>query len=79
MCWLVLSLLFDQQLKYQLTALNGIATFLPHYERIRHKHHGNGDFNDPGQDQDHLYQVEDCVIECSVQRERRPDSDRRRL
>lgn len=54
-------------------------TFLPFYERIKYKKHVNGDFIDPGQEHDRLYQVDNEGIEHIVKREERPNSERVRV
>src|SRR4029077_12161020 len=47
--------------------------FLPYYKSIMHT------FIDPGQDRDHLYQVDDNEVEHPVEREQRPASNRTRV
>ncbi|KAJ5404144.1 hypothetical protein N7509_004015 [Penicillium cosmopolitanum] len=63
----------------KLMAPQDVDTFKSYYETIRCKQHANGDFNDPGQDHDHLYQMDDKGVSHIVQRERRPDSARTRV
>jgi nucleoside phosphorylase len=56
--------------------------FLPYYDKIMHENHTSGDFIDPGQDRDHLYQVVDNgveQVEQPVEREQRPSSERTRV
>ncbi|KAJ5520907.1 nacht and wd domain protein [Penicillium fimorum] len=60
----------------KLMAPRDVDIFQSHYETIRHKQHSNGKFNDPGQDHDHLYQIDDTGVSYIVQRKRRPDSKR---
>jgi nucleoside phosphorylase len=62
----------------KLMAPNDAELFLPYYERMKHKEHTTGTFNDPGQEQDRLHQVDDG-IEHLVERERRPYSKRTRV
>jgi nucleoside phosphorylase len=63
----------------KLRAPNETNTFLPYYKSIMHKDHTNGTFIDPGQDQDHLYQVDDIGVEQLFEREPRPGSERTRV
>jgi nucleoside phosphorylase len=63
----------------KLRAPNETNSFLPYYESIMNKNHTNGTFIDPGQDQDHLYQVDDDGIAHLFGREYRPDSERIRV
>ncbi|RYP48626.1 hypothetical protein DL768_005517 [Monosporascus sp. mg162] len=57
----------------KLKAPNDAETFLPYYRRIEDP---DGTFNDPGQEKDALYQVDDGGTERLVERERRLDSKR---
>jgi hypothetical protein len=43
----------------KLEAPNETNAFLPYYESVMYKNHTNGTFLDPGQDQDHFYQIDD--------------------
>jgi nucleoside phosphorylase len=63
----------------KLMAPNDIDRFLPYYDKMKHEYHANGTFNDPGQDQDQLYQSDEHGIERLVGRDRRPDSKRTRV
>jgi nucleoside phosphorylase len=63
----------------KLQAPNDTDAFLRYYESMKHKHHINSTFHDPGQDQDKLYQVDDDGVERLVERETRPDSRRTRV
>src|SRR4029077_2087857 len=53
--------------------------FLPYYRSIMDKNHTTGTFTDPGQDQDHLYQVDNNGVEQLFEREKRPGSERTRV
>jgi nucleoside phosphorylase len=53
--------------------------FLPYYKSIMHKDHTDDTFIDPGQDRDHLYQVDDNEVEHLFEREQRPGSKRTRV
>jgi hypothetical protein len=48
--------------------------FLPYYEQMKSCEHRNGTFQDPGQDQDQLYESDEHGIETLVERPQRLDS-----
>ena len=53
---------------------NDGEVFLPYYEEMKNKEHPNGNFIDPGQDQDQLYEYDKHGVEKLVERTRRLDS-----
>jgi nucleoside phosphorylase len=63
----------------KLSAPNEAQKFLPYYEAIRYKEHATGNFTDPGQDKDRLYESIDDETEILVRRDRRPESKRGRV
>ncbi|OBS23363.1 hypothetical protein FPOA_03912 [Fusarium poae] len=63
----------------KLEAPNDAELFLPYYEKIRNCEHGTGTFEDPGQDSDVLFQMNEYGEEEIVQRRRRSKSDYQRV
>lgn len=63
----------------KLMAPRDADTCQSYYEGIRHKQHPKGDFNDPGQDHDHLYEIDDKGVSHIVKRDPRPASARTRV
>lgn len=63
----------------KLKAPNDAEVFLAYYERIKDEKHANGTYIDPGQEKDTLYQVNEGGTKSTVERERRPDSERTRV
>lgn len=53
--------------------------FLPYYNACRGKKYSRGSFDDPGQENDEFYQIDDEGNESLVHREPRPDSGRTRV
>ncbi|KAJ3496634.1 hypothetical protein NLG97_g2517 [Lecanicillium saksenae] len=60
----------------KLDAPNDVDLFLPYYDKIRHKLHDTGSFDDPGQQHDILYHANG---EEKISREPRPVSRRTRV
>jgi nucleoside phosphorylase len=61
-----------------LAQMSGNA-FLHHYEQVKDKRHSNGNFTDPGQEKDQLYQMayeENRLVSVPVVRTTRPSSAR---
>jgi hypothetical protein len=63
----------------KLMAPNDTDRFLPYYHKMKHEHHTNGTFLDPGQDQDRLYQTNGDGTKHLVKRDCRPNSKRARV
>ncbi|ETS05801.1 hypothetical protein M419DRAFT_96020 [Trichoderma reesei RUT C-30] len=63
----------------KLMAPHDADEILRHYKMIQHKEHSLGTFDDPGQERDVLYQVDERGIDSPVQREQRPVSKRTRI
>ncbi|KAK2760647.1 pfs domain-containing protein [Colletotrichum kahawae] len=65
--------------KLRLKAPNDAESFMSHYQLIQFEEHDDGDFKDPGQDQDILYEFDRDGTECKVTRESRSDRERTRV
>ncbi|KAH0499241.1 hypothetical protein TgHK011_006446 [Trichoderma gracile] len=63
----------------KLLSPNDADEILRHYKMIEHKEHSSGTFDDPGQERDILYQVDERGIDSPVRREQRPVSKRTRI
>lgn len=63
----------------KLEAPNDTELFLPYFDLIKDKDHTTGTFNDPGQVNDTLYEVDAAGTEHLVTRELRPASKRTRV
>ncbi|KAK9442360.1 tetratricopeptide repeat domain-containing protein [Metarhizium brunneum] len=55
-------------------APNDTAFFLPFYHDIKHREHASGNFMDPGQDNDVLYDMNEHGVHSVIAREPRPKS-----
>ncbi|KAM0551175.1 hypothetical protein ACHAPJ_008517 [Fusarium lateritium] len=63
----------------RLKAPNDTKIFLPHYERIKNMQHATGDFEDPGQSRDRLYEASDGGRQKEIERPLRPEGRRTRV
>ncbi|KAL7756397.1 hypothetical protein ACKLNR_013390 [Fusarium oxysporum f. sp. zingiberi] len=53
--------------------------FIPYYEKIQNMQHATGNFRDPGQSNDRLYETSDDGIPREIERPRRPRTQRTRV
>ncbi|KAF3809659.1 hypothetical protein GCG54_00012947 [Colletotrichum gloeosporioides] len=65
--------------RIQLDGSDESESFLQYYQQIRDKTHDGGDFSDPGQDKDVIYESDQQGIERRVTREPRSDRGRTRV
>lgn len=65
--------------KIRLDAPNETRLFLPYYENIKNNEHEDGDFSDPGQESDVLYETNEFKVEKVVTRTTRPNAKRTRV
>jgi nucleoside phosphorylase len=56
-----------------------VDMFLPYYEAMKDTLHAGGNFLDPGQEKDRLYETDEQGVEREAGRLRRPDSGRTRV
>lgn len=65
--------------KIRLAAPNDADAFIPYYDEIKDEEHGDGTFEDPGQQFDKLYDFDQRGEEYEVIRQSRPNSKRTRV
>ncbi|KAF4973447.1 hypothetical protein FSARC_272 [Fusarium sarcochroum] len=63
----------------RLRAPNDTETFLPYYEKIKSMQHATGDFRDPGQGRDRLYEASGNGLQREMERPLRPEDHRTRV
>nr|XP_036582673.1 uncharacterized protein CTRU02_07226 [Colletotrichum truncatum]KAF6791464.1 hypothetical protein CTRU02_07226 [Colletotrichum truncatum] len=63
----------------KLNVPNDAEVFLPYYEAMKHQEHATGNFTDPGQHKDKLFDINSRGKEEEVQRPARPSSKRTRV